>query len=75
MYDSFDVNEGGSNEFDNTWFIVWYIHILGLDGLGKAIVGYFVSFDESPIKAIDWSSAVDEGFGDDVFIKSVFEDR
>ena len=75
MYDPFDVDECGSDELDDSWFIVGSVHIFGTDWLREVAVGYFVSFDEAPIKAIDWGSTVDEGLGDDVFIESVFENR
>ena len=75
MYDSFDANKCGGDELDNTRFIVRSVHIFGTNWLREAIVGYSVFLDEVPIKAVDWGSAVDEGFGDDVFIKGVFEDR
>ena len=69
--DSFDANECGGNEFDDSGFIVWSIYISGTDWLGKSVVEYSVLLDEAPVKAIDWSSAIDEGFGDDVFVESL----
>ena len=73
--DSFDVNECGGDELDDSRFIVWSVHISGMDWLGEAIVGYFVFFDKAPVEAIDWGPTIDEGFGDDVFVEGVFEDR
>ena len=73
--DSFDANECGGNEFDDSGFIVWSIYISGTDWLGKSVVEYSVLLDEAPVKAVDWSSTVNEGFGDDVFVEGVFEDR
>ena len=70
MYDSFDADKCGSDEFNDSRFVVGSIHIFGAHQLGEAAVGYFVSFDKAPIEAIDGSSTVD-----DVFVKSVFEDR
>ena len=46
-----------------------------MDWLREAAVGYLVLLNESPVEAVDRSSTVDEGFGDDVFVESVFEDR
>ena len=73
--DSFDVNECGGDKLDDSRFIVWSIHISGTDWLGEAIVGYPVFLDKAPVEAIDWGPTIDEGFGDDVFIESVLEDR
>ena len=53
MYDSFDMDKCGSDEFDDSRFVVGSVHIVGTDWLGEAAVEYFVSFDEAPIKAID----------------------
>ena len=53
VYDSFDADECGVDEFDDSGFVVEPIHIFGMDWLGEAAVGYFVSFDEALIKAID----------------------
>ena len=33
------------------------------------MVGYLVFLDEAPVKAVDRGSTVNEGFGDDVFVK------
>ena len=73
--DSFDADECGGDEFDDSGFIVWSIHVPSADWLGESVVGYFVFLDEAPVKAVDWSSAINEGFGDDVFVERVFEDR
>ena len=73
--DSFDVNECGGDELDDSWFIVWSVHILGADWLGEAMVGYSVFLDKAPVKAVDGSSAINEGFGGDVFVEGVLEDR
>ena len=73
--DSFDANERGGDELDDSRFIVWSIHISGTDWLGEAIVGYFVFFDETPVEAIDWGSTIDESFGGNIFIEGVFQDR
>ena len=75
MDDSFDADERGGDELDDSRFVVRSIHVPGADWLGKAVVGYLVFFDEASIKAIDRGSTIDKGFGDDVFVKSVFEDR
>ena len=75
MDDSFDVDKYGSDEFDDSRFIVGSIYICGMDRLGNVVVRYFVPFDAAPVEAIDGGSTVNEGLGDDVFIKSVFEDR
>ena len=72
--DSFDANEYGSDEFDDSWFIVGSVYIFSADWLREAVIGQFVSFDETPIKAVDWGSTINEGLGDDVFIDGVFED-
>ena len=53
MDDSFDADERGGDEFDNSRFVIRSIHISGTDWLGKAVVGYLVFFDEASIKAID----------------------
>ena len=73
--DSFDVDKCGGDELDDTRFVVWSIYISSADWLGKSVVGYFVFFDEAPVEAVYQGSTINEGFGDDVFIKSVFEDR
>ena len=39
------------------------------------MIGYFVFLDKAPVEAIDQGSTINEGFGDDVFVESVFEDR
>ena len=39
------------------------------------MVWYLVLLDEAPVKAVYQGFTVNEGFGNDVFIKSVFEDR
>ena len=39
------------------------------------MIGYLVFLDEAPVEAIDQGSTIDEGFGDDVFVKGVLEDR
>ena len=75
MDNPLDADECGGNEFDDSRFIVWSVHISGADWLGKAVVGYPVFLDEAPIEAIDWGPAINEGFGDDVFVESVLEDR
>ena len=75
MDDSFDVDECGVDEFDDSRFVVRSVYIFSTDWLGKLVVGYFVFFDEAPVETVDWSSAIDEGLGDDVFVESVFEDR
>ena len=75
MDDSLDADKCGSDEFDDSRFIVRSIYVLGVDWLGEAIVGYLVFFDEVPVEAIDRGPTVNEGFGDDIFIESVFEDR
>ena len=31
--------------------------------------------DEAPVEAIDRGPTINEGFGDDVFVEGVFEDR
>ena len=46
-----------------------------MDWLGKAIVGYLVFLDKVPVEAIDRGPTINEGFGDDVFVEGVFEDR
>ena len=53
MDDSFDANECGGDELDDSRFIVRSVHISGTDWLGEAIVGYFVLFDKAPVEAID----------------------
>ena len=75
MDDPFDVNECGGDELDDSRFIVWSVHILGTDWLGEAMVGYSVFLDKAPVEAVDWSSAINEGFGGDIFVESVLEDR
>ena len=73
--DSFDADERGGDEFDDSGFVVWSVYISGADWLGKAIVGYLVFLDKAPVEAVDWGPTINEGFGDDVFIEGVFEDR
>ena len=73
--DAFNLNKHGGDEFDDSCIIVGAINILGADGFGETVVGEFVSFDKSPIKAVDWGSTVNDGLGNDVFAKSVFKDR
>ena len=46
-----------------------------MDWLGESVIGYLVFLDEAPIEAIDRGSTIDEGFGDDIFVESVLEDR
>ena len=75
MDDSFNLDKHCSNEFDDSCFVVGAIHILGMDRFGEVVTWEFVSFDEPPIKTVDWGSTIDEGLGDDVFAKSVLEDR
>ena len=53
MDDSFDANECGGDELDNSRFIVRSVHVSGMDWLGKAVVGYLVFFDTAPVEAID----------------------
>ena len=53
MYDSFDADKCGGDEFDDSRFVVRSVHIFGTDWLGEVAVGYLVSFDEAPIEAID----------------------
>ena len=53
MDDSFDTDECGSDEFDDSRFIVRSIYIFGMDQLGEAVVGYFVPFDEAPVEAVN----------------------
>ena len=53
MDDSFDMDECGGDELDDSRFVVRSIHIPSADWLGKAVVGYLVFFDEASIKAID----------------------
>ena len=53
MYDSFDVDKCGGDEFDDSRFIVGSVHIFGADWLGEVAVGYLVPFDEAPIEAVD----------------------
>ena len=73
--DSLDADECGGDELDDSGFVVWSVYIPSVDWLGESVVGYLVFLDKAPIKAVDWGSAVNEGLGDDVFVKSVFEDR
>ena len=73
--DSFDANKCGGDEFDDSRFIVWSVYISSADWLGKSVVGYLVFLDKASVEAVDWGSAINEGFGDDVFVESVFEDR
>ena len=63
-------SECGGDKLDDPWFIVWSIYIPSADWSGKSVVGYFVFLDEAPVEAIDWSSAINEGFGDDIFVES-----
>ena len=51
--DAFNSNKHGGDEFDDSCIIVGAINILGADGFGETVVGEFVSFDKSPIKAVD----------------------
>ena len=67
MDDPLDADECGSNEFDDSWFIVWSIYVFCMDWLGEVVVRYFVFLDKAPVEAIDWGSTINEGFGDDVF--------
>ena len=53
MDDAFNLNKHGGDEFDDSCIIVGTINILGADGFGETVVGEFVSFDKSPIKAVD----------------------
>ena len=53
MDDSFDADERGGDEFDNSRFVIRSIHISGTDWLGKAVVGYLVFLDKDPVEAID----------------------
>ena len=53
MDDPFDADKCGSDEFDDSRFIVRSVYVLGMDQLGEVVVGYFVPFDEAPIEAID----------------------
>ena len=39
--DPFDADEGGGDELDDSWFIVWSIHVSSTDWLGEAVVGYY----------------------------------
>ena len=71
--DFFDLDEHGGDEFDDPCFVVRPVYIFGTDQFGEAVVWYLVSFNEVPIKAIDWCPAVNEGLGGDVFTESVFE--
>ena len=74
MDDSFDLDEHGSNEFDNACFVVQAVYIFGMSWFREVMVWEFVFLYKTPIKAVDQGSTI-EGFGDDIFIKSVFEDR
>ena len=69
MDDPFDTDECGSDELDDSRFIVRSIHVPGADWLGKAVVGYLVFFDKAPIEAIDRGSTIDVGFGDESLSK------
>ena len=53
MDDSFDADKYGSDEFDDSRFIVGSIYICGVDRLGKVVVGYFVPFNEAPVEAVN----------------------
>ena len=75
MDDPFDADECGGDELDDSGFIVQSVHIFSADWLGESMVWYFVLFDEAPVKAVYRGSTINEGFGDDIFIESVFEDR
>ena len=73
--DSSDADKCGGDELDDFWFVVWSVHVSSMDWLGESMVWYLVFFDEAPVKAVYWGSTINEGFGDDVFTESVFEDR
>ena len=53
MDDSFDADECGGDELDDSRFIVRSVYIFGMDWLGETVVGYFVCLDKAPVEAID----------------------
>ena len=53
MDDSFDADECGGDELDDSRFIVQSVYIFCTDWLGEAIVGYLVFLDEAPVEAVD----------------------
>ena len=53
MDNSFDSDECGNDELDDSCFVIGAINVLGTDWFGEVITQEFVSFYETSIKAID----------------------
>jgi hypothetical protein len=66
-YDSFDIQEQGRGEIDDSFFVDGVVRVSGVDGGGEVFSGKVMFSDKAPVNAGDTSDTVNEHSGVDSF--------